>query len=159
MNKQSRSSFLLSLRLRSSGPPTQPELGGRQRLHPRVSQELCLPCLDSYRPADPGWCIAAELLSSDLGWTLAWQHHRQPLLVGNRMQKVLIYGAVTLGDDGGRKEHSISASFGNSKREVLLYLSTSKDTLHGRLCSRGGRTAWFLPSKCGSTLPTWYSCF
>lgn len=71
MNKQSRSSFLLSLRLCSSGPPTQPELGGRQRLHPRVSQELCLPRLDSHRPADPGWCIAAELLRSDLGWTLA----------------------------------------------------------------------------------------
>lgn len=60
--------------------------------------------------------------------------------------------------EGGRST-ALVASFGNLEREVQLYLFASKETLHGRFCSRGGCTAWFLPSKCGSTLPTWYSCF
>lgn len=58
----------LFLRLRPPGPPAQPELGRRQRLHPRVSQELCLPSLDSHCPADLGF-IAEELLRRVWSWT------------------------------------------------------------------------------------------
>lgn len=94
VTKQSFSPFLLSHRLCSSGPPTQPELGRRQRLHPRLSQEPCLPCLGSYCPADLGWYVTAEPLRTVWAWT-CWlsplQHHQQPMVMGQRLWKLFSY--------------------------------------------------------------------
>lgn len=87
----------LSHRLRPLGPPAQPELGRRQRLHPRVSQELCLPCLDSHCPADLGY-VAEELLRRVWSWTGA----RLAAPAAGRGCRSCVTQTVSLGCEGAR---------------------------------------------------------
>lgn len=93
----------LSHRLCPLGPPAQPELGRGQRLHPRVSQELCLPCLDSHCPADLGY-ITEELLRRLWSWTGA---RLAAPAAGRRCRSCLIQTG-SLGCERGReREHRI----------------------------------------------------
>lgn len=103
----------LSHRLRPPGPPAQPELGRRQRLHPRVSQELCLPCLDSHCPADLGY-IAEELLRGVWSWTGA----RLVAPAAGRGCRSCSTQTVSLGCEGGRGAQ-IAAAAGSPRGKEL----------------------------------------
>lgn len=65
---------------------------------------------------------------------LAQQRHQQPVLLGKRRgcRSCLInHEALSVGDDGGRGAHSIGATYGNPKREVMPHLPVSEEPLHG----------------------------